>query len=204
MTEKLVLSLPFRVALLGAFVGFAVAASPATTGGGGNVLPSNAKSKGYSLADAAAATAVFDTGPHDATPPNLPFYTLVHDATVKPGTMLYVPIFHADDSGEDAGKLPADVTDPQAAADYLMGVVSAFGVDEFIIVVDGEVTVLDDSNIHGLNTPPLLDGPPAGTKYIVSGTFVSPLTKGEHTIGIGGIIDGEPVVFVSYDVTVGK
>jgi hypothetical protein len=193
-----------RAGLVAAFLGISAMAASAPAGGG-NVLPSNAKPKGYSLADAAAATAVFDTGPHDATPPKLPFYTLVNDATVKPGTMLYVPIFHVDDSGEDAGKLPADVTDQQADADYLMDFVKdAFNVDALIIVVDGEVTVLDDSNIHGLNTAPLLDGPPAGTNYIVSGAFVSPLSKGDHTIGIGGIIDGEPVVFVTNNVTIGK
>ena len=122
---------------------------------------------------------------------------------MKPGTTLYVPIFHLDDSGEDAGKLPADVTDQQAAADYLMDFVKdAFDVDAFIIVVDGKVTVLDDSNIHGLNTAPLLDGPPAGTKYIVAGAFLTPLTPGTHTVSIGGIIDGEPVEFVTNTVTV--
>src|SRR5438105_1762545 len=91
----------------------------------GNVMPSTAKPKGYSLAAAAGATAVFDTGPHDATPPKLPFYTLVNDATVKPGTTLYVPVFHADDSGVVEGAFPADVTNQQADADYLMGLVKS-------------------------------------------------------------------------------
>ena len=135
----------------------------------------------------------------------MPFYTLVNDATVKPGTTLYVPIFHLDDSGEDAGKLPADITDQQADADYVMDFVKdAFDVDAFIIVVDGQVTVLDDSNIHGVKTAPLLDGPPAGTNYIVAGAFLTPLKAGTHTVGIGGIIDGEPVVFVTNNVTVSK
>src|SRR3954451_12655348 len=129
MCRKNGMSFSFRIGMAVAVLGLAAAAVPAVAGGG-NVLPSNAKPKGYSLKDAAAATAVFDTGPHDATPPKLPFYTLVNDATVKPGTTLYVPLFPLDDSGEDAGKLPADITDQQADADYLMDFVKdAFDVD---------------------------------------------------------------------------
>ena len=198
------MSVSLRIGMAAAVLGLVAAAVPAIAGGG-NVLPSNARPKGYSLTDAAAATAVFNTGPHDATPPKLPFYTLTDDATVKPGTMLYVPVFYADDSGVVEGVFPGDVTDQQAAADYLMGLVkNDFNVDALFIVVDGQITVLDDTNIVGTKTPPLQDGPPAGTNYIVSGAFLSPLSKGDHTVGIGGIIDGEPVVFVSYDVTVGK
>jgi hypothetical protein len=47
----------------------------------------------------------------------------------------------------------------------------------------------------------LLDGTPAG-QYIVSAAFLAPLKPGKHTVGIGGIINGDPVVFVSYEVTV--
>ena len=170
---------------------------------GGNVLPSSAKPKGYSLTDAARATAVFNTGPHDAAPPALPFYTLTDDATVKPGTTLYVPVFYADDSGVVEGEFPADVNDQQADAAYLMGLVkNDFGVDAFIVVVDGKVTVLDDDYVAGTKTAPLQDGPPFGTNYIVSGAFLTPLTPGTHTVGIGGIIDGEPVVFITDTVTV--
>jgi hypothetical protein len=171
--------------------------------GGGNVLPSNARTKGYSLTDAARATAVFNTGPHDAAPPSLPFHTLTDDATVKPGTTLYVPIFYADDSGEVEGVFPADVTDQDADAAYLSGLVlNDFGVSALLIVVDGKVTVLDDSYIHGTRTPPLADGPPHGTNYIVSAAYLTPLTPGKHTVEVGGIIDGEPVVFISNTVTV--
>jgi hypothetical protein len=178
-----------------------VAAGPALAGS--NVLPSSAKPKGYSLVDAARATAVFNTGPHDATPPKLPLYTLTNDATLKPGTFLYVPVFYADDSGQVVPPFPTDVTDQQADADYLMGLVKHdYDVDAFIIVVDGKVTVLDDSYVTGTKTPPLQDGPPAGTNYIVSGAFVSPLSPGVHTVGVGGLIDGEPVVFLEYTVTV--
>jgi hypothetical protein len=175
-----------------------------TLAGGGNVLPSSAKTKGYSLVDAAAATAVFNTGPHDTAAPSLPFYTLTDDATVKPGTTLYIPIYYADDSGEVVPPFPEDITDQDADADYLDGLVAdAFGVQAFIIVVDGKVTVLDDSYISGTATDaPLQDGPPAGTHYIVSAAYLTPLTPGKHTIGIGGIIEGHAVVFVSYSVSV--
>lgn len=171
--------------------------------GGGNVMPSSAKPKGYSLTEAAQATAVFNTGPHDGAPPKLPFYTLTNDATVSPGTSLYVPIYYADDSGVVVPPFPEDITDEEADADYLDGLVfDAFGVEAFIIVVDGNVTVLDDSYIHGTATDPLQDGPPDGTNYIVAATFLTPLTPGKHTIGISGVIVGQPVVFVSNSVTV--
>jgi hypothetical protein len=195
-----------RAGLAGAVLSvMAAAAMPAMAGSGGNVMPSNAKPKGYSLTDAAAAIAVFDTGPRGAAQPNVPFYVLRQDATVKPGTTIYVPVYHADDSGIVEGEFPADVTDQQADAAYLDSLLfNDFGVQALIIVVDGKVTVLDDSYIHGTPTAPLLDGPPAGTNFIISGAFLTPLTPGQHTVDIGGIIDGEPVVFRENTVTVGK
>lgn len=184
-----------------------VFAMPALAGGG-NVMPSNAKQKGYSLVDAAAATAVYNTGqmvgnPATPPPPNVPFHVLVNDATVPAGTMLYRPIFVIDDSGGAIAGFPADVTDQNAVAAFMDAYIqAAFGVDEFIVVVDGKVTTLDDSYIVGTKTAPLLDGVPAGTNYIVAGAFLSPLTPGTHTVGIGGMIDGIPVVFLSDTVTV--
>ena len=159
------MSVSLRMGMAAAILGLVAAAVPAIAGGG-NVLPSNAKPKGYSLTDAAAATAVFNTGPHDATPPKLPFYTLTNDATVRPGTTLYVPVFYADDSGVVEGVFPGDVTDQQAAADYLMGLVkNDFNVDALFIVVDGQITVLDDSNIVG---------PYLASKYGISSTYEAP------------------------------
>ena len=69
---------------------------------GGNVLPASAHPKGYSLSDIAAATAAYNVGPSTA-PPNVPFEILVGDTTVKPGTMIYLPIFFADDSTTPSG-----------------------------------------------------------------------------------------------------
>ena len=186
-----------------ACLGLLVACAPALAGGG-HVMPSQAKPDGYSLTDAAAATAVYNTGPRNTAPPALPFFTLVNDATVNPGTRLYVPVYFADDSAIPVPPFPTNVNDQKADAAYLMGLIgSQYGVTAFIIVVDGQVTVLDDSYIRGTTTAPLQDGPPAGTHYIVSGAFLTPLTPGKHTIGIGGVIGGQPVTFVSYNVTVG-
>jgi hypothetical protein len=191
------------VAVLGVFTCTAYAQT-----GGGNVLPSTANPKGYSLKQMAAATAVYNTGedtgnPLTPPPPDVPFLILKGDVTVKPGTVLYLPVFHADDSGGADPGFPADVTDQVACAEFLDGLVlDDFGVEAFIVQVDGQTTVLDDGYISGTTTAPLLDGTPAGTNYIVSAVFLTPLTPGSHTVSFGGIIDGEPIVFVSYDVTV--
>ena len=78
----------------------------------------------------------------------------------------------------------------------------AFGVESLIVQVDGKTTVLGDGNVAGTITPPLHDGTPEGSNYIVSAAVLSPLTPGTHTVGIGGMIDGAPVVFVSMTITV--
>jgi hypothetical protein len=191
------------MAVLGVFTCTAYASA-----GGGNVLPSNANPKGYSLEQMAAATAVYNTGedtgnPLTPPPPDVPFQILKGDVTVKPGTMLYLPVFHADDSGGADPGFPTNINDQEACADFLGDLVLAdYSVTAFIVQVDGHTTILDDDYIVGTKTAPLLDGTPAGTNYIVSAAFLTPLTPGKHTVGFGGIIDGQPVVFVSYDVTV--
>jgi hypothetical protein len=186
-----------------AVLGVLICAASALAGGG-NVLPASATPKGYSLLDIAAATAVYNTG--GETPPDVPFQILVPDIsdyTVSPGTMLYLPIFSADDSGGAPDGFPKDITDQDADADFLNNLVfDDFGVEAFIVQVDGQTTILDDDYVSGTPTAPLSDGTPAGTNYIVSAAFLTPLTPGNHTVGIGGIIGGQPVVFVSYDVTV--
>jgi hypothetical protein len=192
-----------------------VAACPALAGSGGNVLPANANPKGYSLSDAAATTAVYNTGPRDTAQPNWPFFLLADDATVKPGTFLYVPIFFADDSGVvDPAPFPTDLNDQDVVGNYIIDSVNAFihahgvpasvEITDLFIEVDGKDTVLDDSYVSGVTTPPLPDGQPAGTHYIVAAAFLTPLTPGKHTVGVGGIINGEPVVFVENAVTVSK
>jgi hypothetical protein len=156
----------------------------------------------------AVLTAVYNSGitsgnPLTPPPPNVPFAILVADTTVRPGTMIYLPIFFLDDSGGAHPGFPADITDQEADADYLDSqVFDMFDVTAFIVQVDGHTTILDDDYVSGVTTPPLLDGTPPGTRYIISAAFLTPLTPGTHTVAIGGIIDGVPVVFLSYNVTV--
>jgi hypothetical protein len=151
----------------------------------------------------AVATAVYNVG---GTLPDVPFEVLVPfepNVTVEPGTQLYLPIFYVDDSGGAPPGFPTDITDQDADADFLASYAfDAFGVTDFIVQVDGKTTILSDDYVSGVTTAPLPDGTPAGTHYIVSAAFLTPLTPGVHTVGIGGIIGGEPVVFVPYTVTV--
>ena len=168
--------------------------------GGGNVLPPDAQPKGYSLSDIAVATAAYNVENflgNTSAPPNVPFEIIVGDTTVKPGTMFYLPIFFADDSPPLASPFPTDIDDEDAIADYLY---DTAGVEAFVVQVDREITILDDDYISGVKTAPLPDG--GGTHYIVAAAFLTPLSPGKHSVGIGGVINGEPVVFVSYDVTV--
>jgi hypothetical protein len=179
--------------------------------GGGNVLPSSAKPKGYSLSEIAVATAVYNSGstsgnPSTPPPPDVPFEILVPSSanyTVKPGTMLYLPIFFEDDSGGAPAGFPSDITDQEACAEYLDSVVlGTYGVTAFIVQVDGQTVVLDDGYITGVTTAPLLDGAPPGTHYISCAAILTPLTPGVHNVSIGGMIDGEPVAFISYNIMV--
>ncbi len=179
--------------------------------GGGRVLPPDAAPKGYSLSDMAVETAVYNTGEADGLTeplPKVPFEVLVPeiaDYTVKSGAMLYVPVYYADDSGPPSvPPFPKNISDQDEDADYLADLAyDDFGATDFFVQVDSdEPTILCDDYVVGVKTAALPDGTPAGHHYIVAAAFLSALTPGEHTVGIGGIIDGEPVVFVSYTVTV--
>ncbi len=177
-----------------------LACAASALAGGGNVQPPSAKPKGYSLSDMAVETAAFNVGPRTGTAPDVPFHVLVDDATVKPGTMLYLPVFFADNAPPATNPpFPEDVTDQEADADYLLDTVA--GVPAFVVQVDGKTTILSDNYVSGVTTAPLPDG---ATGYIVSAAFLTPLTPGKHTVGIGAVIHGAPVVFVSYNVTVEK
>jgi PEP-CTERM motif len=193
--------------LVGSLVGLLAWAAPVMADGG-SVLPSSDQPLGYSLADLAAATAVYNTGvnsgnPATPAPPNIPFQVLVGDAAVGAGTYLYLPIFFADNSAPVDPNFPPDITNQSADAAYLDNVVlTGFGVTAFLVQVDGQTTVLDDTYISGVPTPTLLDGTPGGTDYIVSAAVVSPLDQGDHVVGIGGLIGGSPVIFASYSVSV--
>jgi hypothetical protein len=174
----------------------------------GKVLPAHEEPDGYSLLKMAKLTAVYNTGqmsgnPATPAPPRVPFHILVGNATVTAETMLYLPVYVADDSGTVAAGFPKNVDNQHADAAFLAELVyNLYDVTALIVQVDGKTTVLSSDYVAGTKTPPLLDGTPAGTHYIVSAAFLSPLARGEHTVGIGGIINGEPTVFASYTVTV--
>ena len=167
------------VAVLGVFTCTASALA-----GGGNVLPASAHPKGYSLSDIAVATAAYNIDFMSATPPNVPFEILVGDTKVKSGTMIYLPIFFADDSPPVDPNFPSKIGDQTADADYLY---SLAGVDAFIVQVDDQITILGDDYVTGVKVAPLSD---KATQYIVSAAFLTPLTPGKHTVGIGGVVDG--------------
>ena len=179
------------------------------TSGGGKVLSPCETPMGYSLWDIAAGTAVYNVGGGTGTVPKIPFQMLVGHTTtytVKPDTMLYVPVFYADDSGSPGTPpFPTDLRDQKVDADYLLEMASQFSdadITAFFVQVDGKNTILDDDYVVGVKTAPLPDGTPEGHHYILSAAFLAPLNPGAHTVGIGGVIDGVPQVFVSNTVTV--
>ena len=175
---------------------------------GGDVLPAHATPNGYSLKRIAVATAVYNTGQmagnsETPPPPKVPFHILVADTTVERHTLFYLPVFVADDSGGTPPGFPAHIGDQASDAKYLDAVLlSQYNVTHLIVEVDGRTTILHNEYVAGVKTAPLLDGTPGGTHYIVSAAFLSPLSPGEHTVAIGGLVDGMPVAFLSYNVTV--
>lgn len=172
------------------------------------VLSASATPLGYSLANLAQATAVYNTGiqannPATPAPPNIPFQVLVNNTTVGLNTYLYLPIFVGDDSAPVDPAFPASITNQATDAAYLDNVVkTGFNVSAFLVQVDGQTTVLDDSYITGVVTPTLLDGTPGGTHYIVSAAVIEPLGLGDHTVSFGGLINGQPQIFGTSTVSV--
>ncbi|MDQ3625273.1 MAG: hypothetical protein M3463_22805 [Verrucomicrobiota bacterium] len=161
---------------------------------GGKVMPPNAKPKGYSLADAAAATALFNVGPR--TPESLPDvpFQILYTRTftpppfiVRPGTWLYVPVFSSDDRPVIVGDFP-DVNDPAAVAEYYFSP-EQLGAEYIEIVVDGEVNTLGPEYIAGVEV-----ALPGGTAYTVAAAFINPLNKGTHTVEIRARFSGAAVL----------
>ena len=193
-----------RVLLAAAVAG--LLAAPALAGGGGGVDPANARPEGYSLSDMAKITAVYNTGIFAGSPdtpdaPDVPFEIVEGDATIDAGTPLYLPIFFADNSAPADPAFPASINNQKADAAYLDNFIfNSYGVTAFVVEVDGKVTVLNDNYITGVNTPKLLDG--NGNHYISIAAFIDPLAPGIHTVGFGGIINGNPVIFGSSQITV--
>lgn len=177
-----------RFSILFTILSLLLFAAPAAAGGGNNVLPSTAQPKGYSLAEAAAATAFFNTGTRSEAelPGDFPFQILYTsgDATtntfnVKPGTAFYIPIVH-DESLQD-------VSDPQAVRDlYFDG--AQYGAEYVNIIVDGKVTAVGPEYAVGVATPGLRPGIDAYTAIAV---FHTPLPRGRHTVTIEARFTGD-------------
>jgi hypothetical protein len=197
-----------RRGLFVAAIGMVLGAAGPALAGGGNVLPPGARAKGYSLAEMARITGPYVTGslsgsPDTPPPPDVPFHIVVGDATVRPGTMLYLPVFFVDDAGFALPGFPASVGDQAVDAAFLASLaLSFFGATQNFVEVDGRITTLDAGYVSGVVSSPLLDGTPTGSRYIVQAVFLTPLTPGQHTVAIGGIVGGKPVVFLSFALTV--
>jgi hypothetical protein len=172
-----------------------------------SVVASSAQPNGYSLATLAADTAVYNTGaasgnPATPPPPNIPFSVIEGPTTVSSSTYLYLPIFYADNSAPVDPSFPSSIANQATDAAYLDNLVlSGFNVSAFLVQIDGQTTVLNDSYIVGVNTPTLLDGTPGGNEYITSAAVLSPLSPGDHTVAYGGVINGNDVVFASYTIS---
>jgi len=166
------------------------AAAPA----GGAVLPPGATPFGNSLTDAAAATAYFNTGTRELNtlPEDFPLQILYvipldgsTDFSVEEGTMFYVPVVYSDDT--DAAYWPyPDVTDPAAVSDYYFSP-EQLGAEFIKIVVDGKEFELGPKYAVGAETPGL---PTGGNNYTVVAAFLTPLSKGVHSVTIAARLSG--------------
>ena len=169
-----------------------------TDKGGGNVMPPTATPSGYSLEDMAEALAYFDTSGNDRHfYPDTPFQILYADwskpggantFTVKAGTRFFVPVTFIDDSPPILGDFPDDADD---IADYVFDR-DQLGGHHLQIVVDGKTTTLGREYAVGTHAPGLLDG--GGSNLIQIGAFLTPLSKGTHTVTIRGTFDGEVIL----------
>lgn len=171
--------------VLGAILCLLAFAAPASAKSG-QILPPTAQLKGYSLVEAAAATAFFNSGSRaeDELPKGFPFQILylpdgaeTNTFRVKPGTFLYVPVVWDDTL--------ANVSDPEAVQDHYVNQ-EKLGAEYLNIVVDGKRTTLDPEYAVGVETPGLRP-----YKYTTVAAFVSPLSPGTHTVTIEGRLTGK-------------
>jgi len=170
-----------------------VAVAAPAFAGGGVVLPPTAQAKGYSLSEAAAATAYFNEGPRtrDTVPAGFPFQILYvpsdGDLTfdVRTGTMFYVPLVYSDNTDSASWPFP-DVTDPEAVSDYYFDP-DQLGAEVLEVVVDGHVTSLTREYAVGAVTPGL---PSGGDTYTVVAAYLAPLSKGTHSVTIRVLLSG--------------
>ncbi len=156
---------------------------------GGQLISASEEPKGYSLTDAAAATAYFNTGPRTpgTLPEDFPFQILYikpdndNTFTLKTGAMLYVPVITSDNRDSGAWPFP-DVTDQAAVSAYYFSP-DQLGAEYIRIIVDGRAIDLGPEYAVGAHMRP--SRPDEGIyDYTVVAAFLAPLTKGTHTISI--------------------
>jgi hypothetical protein len=193
-----------------------VAAAAPVLAEGGDVLPPYARTKGYSLLDMMSATALFNTsGNNPSDYPDTPFQILFNDPstvttesqakgqvstgtnffTVAHGTAFYMPLVYADDSPPIAGDFPKSAL---GAVPYFFGHKEA-GVRDVTVFVDHKCTSIGPAYLPGLvrSPVPLLDG--GGTHIMTLGVFLTPLSKGTHTVSYEATFAGD-AVFQTYGV----
>ena len=161
---------------------------------GGTVVPARAEPSGYSLDDAAAALAKFsDSGNDPMLLPSTPFQVIYDNGSdafnVKAGTRLFVPILSINDSPPEIGIYPSDKS---GLAFYYFDP-SQIGIETAQIEVDGNVTDIGADYIGAAFDVALPNG---GSNYSELGAFLTPLTKGTHTITIRAAIGGDEFVQV--------
>ncbi|HEY3243213.1 MAG TPA: hypothetical protein VGM03_07665 [Phycisphaerae bacterium] len=194
--------------ILGFGLSIALAAAPAHA----IVLPGWATPLGWSLADMAEAVANFSiSGNNLMYYPSTPFQIIYRQPgsgcnlgnpgscignsfTVHPGTYLYVKFFFIDDSPPVIGTFPTD----QAGAQNYMFAADQLGGHDLHIIIDGAVTTLGPAYVPApVPIPAQPFGPGTaydGTNLIQMGAFVTPLSRGHHTITIDGDFDGQLIL----------
>ena len=108
--------------------------------------------------------------------------------TVKTGTRFFVPVTFIDDSPPILGNFPDDEDD---IGDYVFAR-NQLGAHDLQIVVDGKTTTLGRSYAAGVHAPGLFDG--GGSNLVQIGAFLTPLSKGIHTVTIRGTFDGDVIL----------
>jgi hypothetical protein len=140
-------------------------------------------------------TAAFNISDRSGPPPNSPFQILYQNAvtsatdfTVEPGKFLYVPVMYNDNGPPIIGHFPANAEDRRQVARYWFSQ-TELGVTTMQVVVDGKLVSLGAGYVTGASfRQALADG---ATQYIAPAAFLSPLSRGAHTVEIRARATGD-------------